>query len=155
MKQEMTFAEREAEFNREWEKRIDNINKWEALRNAAPQPDKPAVTTASTQQVLQHKITRIGDKIERSAERKEKRAKQVLAVLKAFINAPNGFTDQELVARGIGGSDGPRRRRTIREKLGVSFTVTPDAETGCTRWSLADRDHARKVFAAGIPVVLE
>lgn len=92
----------------------------------------------------------IGNKEERTSERKIKRSGQALVVLKAFIQAePRGLTDQELSARGIGGVDGPRRRRDCRHHLGISFKTKPDPDKGVTRWSLSDIDHARQVLAAG------
>lgn len=95
----------------------------------------------------------IGNKEERTSERKKKRFGQALVVLKAFIDAePRGLTDQELSARGIGGVDGPRRRRDCRHKLGVSFKVKADPITHVSRWSLEDVFHARQVLTAGCAV---
>jgi hypothetical protein len=155
---EQTFAEREAEFNASWQKKMDNINKWENLRAEPTQQPDRSITIASTLTVpdslkpihvpRSKSVVHIGDKIERTAERKAERAFQATAVLKAFINAPNGFTDQELVARGIGGSDGPRRRRFLRSEWSIDFNVRKDA-SGLKRYSITDVDHAKKVLAAG------
>jgi hypothetical protein len=97
-------------------------------------------------------VVPVGNKVERTPEGKKERHKQALATLQAFLNEPAGFTDRELAVRRIGGSDGARRRRECRQKLGISFNVKSDPETKCSRWSLADPDRARRVLKAGCAV---
>lgn len=79
--------------------------------------------------------------------RQEEREHQALAVLEAMIKKPEVYTDQELVAARIRGTDGPHRRRELRSKLGIDFT--PIITNNVTRWSQSDPDHARQVLDYG------
>ena len=150
----MTFAEREAQFNADWQKRIDGINR-RASWATEQQPDKPTLltstlTTPSTLTPIRphtKSVVHIGDKIERTEDRKAKRQHQSVEVLKAFIANENGYTDCELSAGAIGGSDGARRRRYLRREWGISFNVRKDA-TGLKRYSLSDKEHATRMSAA-------
>lgn len=99
-----------------------------------------------TKKSVQH----IGDKLERtSAARRELRKNQTVEVLKAFIDSDLGFTDQELSAGAIGGADGARRRRYLRSEWALDFNVRKDSVTGLKRYSLADKEHAKKTLAVG------
>jgi hypothetical protein len=95
----------------------------------------------------------VGDKAEKTPALKKKRADQALQVLEALINNPAGYTDTELVEKGIGGYDGGRRRRYLRSHFAIDFNKTE--EDGHYRYSLSDLDHARRVLAAGCPVEKE
>jgi hypothetical protein len=103
---------------------------------------------ASLKPVPSKSALHLGDKAEKTAERIARRADQAVETLKAFIASDRGFTDQELAAGSIGGADGARRKRFLRSEWGLDFTVRTDTDTGLKRYSLADKEHAKKTLAA-------
>jgi hypothetical protein len=112
------------------------------------------VDTKGERFIVKRKIVvRIGNPIERTPERKTKRGRQALEVLKAFLKKPSGYTDAELCAEKIGGTDGPRRRRELCRSFGVDFTKTKTNDI--TRWTLTDSHHAQRVLDAGGPVEID
>jgi len=151
MKREQTFAEREAEFNKAWDRRIAECNKWHLIQQSTPSTAVAStITDTSAPTAPKTSVVRIGDKQERTEEKKATRNDQALAVLKAMLEKPEGYTDAELVGKRIGGTDGPRRRRYLRQHFEIDFTV--GKENDISRWSLTDVDHAKRVLAAGKPV---
>jgi len=150
---EQTFAEREAEFMTQWNKRQEEMRR-RYERNMAPLQQSIIQTASAAAQPTcltldkpKKSVVRIGDREERVSEaRKQRRAEQAEAALLAFIRNPAGFTDNELAARHIGGLDGGRRRRFLRQKMNISFRVAVDVETGANRYSLKDVETAKDVL---------
>jgi hypothetical protein len=122
----------------------------QALLNERFQPvaetPRPVVQPAAAE-AKGKPVVRVGNSDERGPTRIEEREHQALEVLKALLKKADGYTDQELVAARIGGTDGPRRRRELRAKFGIDFRAT--TTNNVTRWSLSNTEHARQVLSNG------
>lgn len=139
-----------------FEKQVAAAQKWGWVYEQQPDKLTTLASTFTTPDTLKpihspraKSAVHVGNKVERTPEREAKREHQSVEVLKAFLDSEHGYTDSELCAAMIGGSDGPRRRRYLRSAWGVSFNVSKDATTGLKRYSLSDKEHAKKVLAAG------
>jgi hypothetical protein len=135
-----------AKFDELWAQNQAVLN--ERFQPAAETP-KPVVQPVASE-AKSKPVVRVGNSDERGPTRIEEREHQALEVLKALLKKADGYTDQELVAARIGGTDGPRRRRELRAKFAIDFETS--TTNNVTRWALADADHARQVLAHGCAV---
>jgi hypothetical protein len=135
-------------FEELWEKNQRAIIEQQTAPQVSIEVPKPMA--AKVKPVETKQPNRLGDKEERTESRKTDRNDQALEVLKAMLEKPEGYTDAELVSKRIGGTDGPRRRRHLRQIFNIDFTKT--IVGSITRWSLSDPDHAKRTLKAGKPV---